>query len=417
LSLAHASLESAQVPSPVRRRGVPPLPLLTLVNGFNYLDRQVVYGMEPALQQAFGLSHEQAGLLATANLVVFALASLVSGPIADRIGPRKVIFGGILTWAIATIGSALSTSFPMLIFFRALVGIGEGAYGPSANALLCADAPPEKRGRAMGIYNVGMALGGTLGLCLGALLEPLIGWRNVFWLAGAPSMLLALAAAFIAAPARIELPVRLPAWKYLLRPTYLLALAGGITATFGASALIFYTRRLVIEVRHLSVTMGSLYMLFVGLVCGVGGVLVGGYMGDRLNRRAPGGHSLTIGVSMLLAVPVGTAALFTEPKLAFMLLTAGAAFLLSVYNGPSAAVVDELGPPQFAATLQSVFLFGIHVLGNASAPPVVGRFFDQTHSLPAALMSAVVAFGLSGILFCVVARRQRTEAGRGSSTA
>jgi len=413
LSLAHASLESAQVPSPVRRRGVPPLPLLTLVNGFNYLDRQVVYGMEPALQQAFGLSHEQAGLLATANLVVFALASLVSGPIADRIGPRKVIFGGILTWAIATIGSALSTSFPMLIFFRALVGIGEGAYGPSANALLCADAPPEKRGRAMGIYNVGMALGGTLGLCLGALL----GWRNVFWLAGAPSMLLALAAAFIAAPARIELPVRLPAWKYLLRPTYLLALAGGITATFGASALIFYTRRLVIEVRHLSVTMGSLYMLFVGLVCGVGGVLVGGYMGDRLNRRAPGGHSLTIGVSMLLAVPVGTAALFTEPKLAFMLLTAGAAFLLSVYNGPSAAVVDELGPPQFAATLQSVFLFGIHVLGNASAPPVVGRFFDQTHSLPAALMSAVVAFGLSGILFCVVARRQRTEAGRGSSTA
>ncbi|HVR02112.1 MAG TPA: MFS transporter [Polyangia bacterium] len=405
MSLAQALL--APPPAPARRRGVPPLPLLTLVNGFNYLDRQVVYGMTPAIQAAFHLTNRQVGYLAFANLVVFAATSLISGPVADRVGPRRVIFAGILVWSIATIGSALSSSFHMLLFFRALVGVGEGAYGPSANALLCADAPPEKRGRAMGIYNVGMALGGTLGLCLGALLEPLIGWRNVFWLAGAPSMMLALTSAFIAAPARVELPTKLPAWKYLLKPTYVLALAGGVTATFGASALIFWTRQLVIEVRHLSVLVGSVYMLFVGLVCGVGGVVVGGYAGDRLSRRAKGGHALAIGVSMLVAVPVGSFALFTETKVAFMAFTALAAFLLSVYNGPSAAVVDELGPPQFAATLQAVFLFGIHVLGNATAPSAVGELYDRSSSLPLALLSAVAAFGVSGILFCVVARRQR----------
>jgi predicted MFS family arabinose efflux permease len=405
LSLAVQLPQPEAAPAP--RRGLPPLPLLTLVNFFNYLDRQVVYGMTPLIRDHFGISNAQLGALATANLIVFAFASLASGPIADRIGPRKVIFGGILVWAIATIGSAVSTSYGMLLFFRALVGVGEGAYGPSANALLCADAPPEKRGRAMGIYNVGMALGGTLGLCLGALLAPRIGWRNVFWLAGAPSLVLALTAAFVKAPPRLEMPTKLPAWAYLLKPTYVLALIGGITATFGASALIFWTRELVIEVRHLSVEFGSIYMLFVGLVCGVGGVLAGGYAGDRLSRRARGGHALAIGVSMLLAVPIGTAALFTTPQLPFMVLTAIAAFLLSVYNGPSAAVVDELGPPQFAATLQAVFLFGIHVLGNAPAPTVVGKTFDQTKSLPVSLMSAVVAFGLSGVLFCIVARRQR----------
>ena len=130
-----------------------------MINFFNYVDRQVVYGMTPYIGEAFHLSNSKLGLLAWANLFVFAIASLVSGPIADRVGPRKVIFTGILVWSIATIGSALSTSFPMLLFFRALVGVGEGAYGPSANTLLCADAPPEKRGRALGIYNVGMALG------------------------------------------------------------------------------------------------------------------------------------------------------------------------------------------------------------------------------------------------------------------
>jgi hypothetical protein len=139
----------------------------------------------------------------------------------------------------------------------------------------------------------------------------------------------------------------------------------------------------------------------------VGGVVVGGYAGDRLSRRAKGGHALAIGVSMLAAVPVGSVALFIEPKVAFMIFTAVAAFLLSVYNGPSAAVVDELGPPQFAATLQAVFLFGIHVLGNATAPSAVGELYDRSSSLPLALLSAVAAFGVSGILFCIVARRQR----------
>jgi MFS family permease len=399
--------------APARVRGIRPLPLLTLVNAFNYIDRQVVYGMTPLIGESFHLSKAELGLLATVNLVVFAVASLISGPVADRFGPRKVIFSGILVWSFATIGSALSTSFPMLLICRALVGVGEGAYGPSANTLLCADAPPEKRGRAMGIYNVGMALGGTLGLCLGALLAPKIGWRGVFWIAGGPSIFLAIASAFVAAPDRLPRPTTLPARAYLMAPTYVMALAGGILATFGASALIFWSRWLVLEERHFSVLSGSIYMLLVGLVCGVGGVIAGGYAGDRFTRRAQGGHALAIGLSMLLAVPIGTAALLTTPKIPFMALTALTTFLLSVYNGPSAAVVDELGPPQFAATLQAVFLFGIHVCGNSTAPPVVGWLADRSN-VSHALLSAIIAFGLSGVLFVMVASRQRKAAAASS---
>jgi predicted MFS family arabinose efflux permease len=311
-------------------------------------------------------------------------------------------------WSIATIGSALSTSFPMLLCFRALVGVGEGAYGPSANTLLCADAPPEKRGRALGIYNVGMALGGTSGLVLGALLAPVVGWRGVFWIAGGPSVLLTLAAAFVAAPDRLARPQALPARAFLLSPTYVMAVAGGVLATFGASSLIFWTRQLVIEERHLSLVFGSLYMAIVGLFCGAGGVIAGGYAGDALNRRAPGGHALAIGISMLIAVPVGSIALVVTWKPLFLIMTAAAAFFLSVYNGPSAAVIDELGPPQYAATLQAVSMFTLHVLGNSPAPSVIGRISDQLHApISVALQAAIVAFGLSGVLFVWVARRQR----------
>src|SRR5262245_25537445 len=169
-------------------RGIPPLPLLTLLNYFNYLDRQVVYGMNDKISEAFHLTQFQFGWLAFVNLLVFAFASAISGPIADRIGPRKVIFTGVALWSLATIGSALAHSFGVLLACRAVVGVGEGAFGPSANALLCADAPPEKRGRALGIYNIGMAFGATSGLVLGNLLAPIIGWHNVFWIAGGPSI-------------------------------------------------------------------------------------------------------------------------------------------------------------------------------------------------------------------------------------
>ena len=394
-------------PAPtVRPRGIPPLPLLTVLNFFNYLDRQVVYGMTDKIGESFNLTKFELGSLAFVNLMVFALASLISGPIADRIGPRKVIFTGVVIWSVATIGSAMSHSFWMLLFCRAVVGVGEGAYGPSANTLLCAAAPPEKRGRALGIYNIGMAFGGTSGLVLGKVLGSMMDWHTVFWIAGAPSILLAACAAFVAAPARLPRPAALPARAYLRAPTYLLALAGAVLATFGASALIIWSPWLIIQERGFSVNVGSGFMAAVGIVCGVGGVVAGGYLGDALNRRAPGGHARAIGLSLLVAIPIGVATLLITHKPAFMVLTAITVFLLSVYNGPSAAMIDELGPPQFAATLQANTMFWIHVLGNATAGPVVGWIADRT-SVSFALQTAVFAFAASGVLFMIVANRQR----------
>ena len=395
------------IAAPVRR-GVRPLPLLTAVNFFNYLDRQVVYSMTPFLASAFGISKFRLGLLSLVNLMVFAVASLVSGPIADRVGPRRVIFCGILLWSIATMGSALSTSFPMLLIFRAVVGLGEGSYGPSANALLCAAAAPEKRGRALGIYNAGMAIGGSAGLFLGAVLAPRVGWRNVFWIAGAPSLLLALLSAFIAAPARIERAHALPARAYLLNPTYLLSFVGGILVTFGVSGLLFWSRWLIIDERGFSVIGGSTMMLSIGVFCGIGGVITGGIVGDRIGSKRPGGHALVIGASLLMAVPLGLGSLLITYKPVFALLTAMTVFCLSMYNGPATVIVDQLAPARYAATLQAVFMFGVHVLGDATAGSVVGLIGGST-TVAHSLLVTIAAFALSGILYLFVARRLRRE--------
>lgn len=79
----------------VRGWGLALLPLLTLINFFNYLDRQIVYGMLSLIGDDLALSKVQMGWLGTANLLVFALVSLLSGPLADRFGPRVILSSAI----------------------------------------------------------------------------------------------------------------------------------------------------------------------------------------------------------------------------------------------------------------------------------------------------------------------------------
>jgi hypothetical protein len=72
-------------------------------------------------------------------------------------------------------------------------------------------------------------------------------------------------------------------------------------------------------------------------------------------------------------------------------------------------VIDEMGPPRFAATLQSFAMFWIHVLGNAPAGSVVGWIADRSTRRRSGSRPPVAAMGIAGVLFMIVARRQRVE--------
>jgi predicted MFS family arabinose efflux permease len=408
-----------------RRSGVAPLPLLTAINFVNYFDRQIMYGLFPLVGKDLGLSDTELGALGFGNLLVFALSSIISGPATRRFGARAVVAAGVSVWSLATVGSALAPNYGALLVMRALVGVGEGAFGPSANALLCADARPERRGRAMGIFNVGMALGGAGGgafaLMAGGALAPHITWRGSLLIAGLPGFLLAVASARLAVPDELPETPRLPARRYLLAPVYLVCLAGGVLANFGAGAIISWMPTLLVRERGISSTIASAYLGVVAIVCGAGGVLAGGYAGDALSRRVLGGHAMVVGISFIAGVPVALLALFvpSSSQWMFLSLTAIAAFLFSVYNGPIAAAVDELGPRAYATTLQANFLLVVTLCGNSPASLVIGGLSDvmrvgggAASPLATALIAAMVAFLASGALFVIGARLQRREAGR-----
>ena len=105
--------------------------ILMLVNFVNYVDRQVIFSLFPAIRHDFGLSYQQLGYLATAFTVVLSLSTFPLGMVADRLSRRSVISAGVLFWSGATFLSGLAGSFRSLLAARALVGVGEAAYTSS----------------------------------------------------------------------------------------------------------------------------------------------------------------------------------------------------------------------------------------------------------------------------------------------
>jgi MFS transporter, Spinster family, sphingosine-1-phosphate transporter len=178
------------------------LGLLTLINVLNYLDRNVVFALFEPIKRALGLSDHELGWLGSAYVIVLSLCALPLGVLGDLKSRRAVIALGVGLWSACTALGAAAGRFWQLLVCRALVGVGEAGYGPAAQALIAAFYRGRRRAFAIGIYSVGMAFGGVLGIWLGGALAERYGWRTAFVALGAPGVVLALLASRLREPRR-----------------------------------------------------------------------------------------------------------------------------------------------------------------------------------------------------------------------
>ncbi len=125
---------------------------------------------------------------------MLSLAALPLGVIGDLRSRRSVITWGVTVWSAATLAGGFVRQFWQLFACRALVGFGEAGYGPASQALIAQYYKGRRRAFAIGIYSVGMALGGVLGIWLGGVIAERYGWRWAFIWMGFPGLVLALLA-------------------------------------------------------------------------------------------------------------------------------------------------------------------------------------------------------------------------------
>jgi len=120
--------------------------------------------------------------VATAYILAAVIFLVPFGRIADIYGRKKIFTCGILTYTIASLLSAISTSATMLISVRVLQGIGGAMIFSTGVAILTSVFPPQERGRVLGINAAAIYTGLSVGPFVGGLLTQYLGWRSIFWI-------------------------------------------------------------------------------------------------------------------------------------------------------------------------------------------------------------------------------------------
>src|SRR5688572_1089230 len=133
--------------------------ILTGLNLFNYLDRNVVPAVLSDIKKEFALSDGQLGRINTIFMLGYFVTSPIFGYLGDRASRKWLIAAGIFIWSLGTVLTGFATSFVLLLAYRILVGVGEASYATISPSLLSDTFPAERRNNALTIFYVAIPVG------------------------------------------------------------------------------------------------------------------------------------------------------------------------------------------------------------------------------------------------------------------
>ncbi len=166
-----------------------PVLLVTLAVFINYIDRGNLATAAPLIQDHLGLSATQLGLLGSAFYYAYVPLMPAAGWLAEHFGAKSILGAGMVVWSLATAFAGLAGGFTALLLLRLLLGVGESVAFPAATKVVSASVRLERLGFANGFMSFGYLIGPAIGTALGGYLMGWIGWRAVFVLFGAASLL------------------------------------------------------------------------------------------------------------------------------------------------------------------------------------------------------------------------------------
>jgi MFS family permease len=393
--------------------------LLFLANLLNFFDRTLPAVVIEPIRIEFGLSDFQLGLLSTSFVVVYAIAGIPLGRLADTGSRRRVLAWGLATWSAFTGLAGLAWSYTSLLVIRMGVGIGEACYAPAANSLIGDLYPPDRRARAVGLFMLGLPLGLLLAFfTVGPLVQALDSWRAPFFIAAVPGLLLALLFLRIAEPARgaadampANAAPRPPIGSLLRIPTLWWIVFSGLGLNFAT----YPTSSFMVPLlqRHFGLGLADAAIgtgVIVGLT-GLVGLTAGGAVADRMHRASERGRLLFGAAMMAVAAAMTFAALALGAASAGLFIALFAVGWLACYTYYTCVypAVQDVVEPRLRATAMALYFAAMYLLGGAAGPAVVGAVSDHLASgaMQAAgattLSDAHRAAGLYGAMYLVPA--------------
>ncbi|MEE2692701.1 MAG: MFS transporter [Pseudomonadota bacterium] len=364
------------------------LMILTIVYTFNFIDRQIIAILSPAIKEDLGLSDSVLGLLkGMAFAILYTTLGIPIAWLADRWNRVSIVSISLALWSGFTALSGMSANALQLGLARIGVGIGEAGCSPPAHSLISDYFAKEKRASALAIYSLGIPFGQMFAFLAGGWVLENLGWRNAFFVVGIPGVLLAIImkltvrepirgakeAAGAAAPVKFVDGV-----KQLLRiPSYWGVIAGITLASFtgygtGLWIVDFYRR--TYELSYTSITLPL--ALLNGVAYGIG-TFLGGYLTDRYGKKGKGAYAWIPGVGMLITIPAGWLSLWAPTPFWAFFWSAPFLIALGFYLGPCFSLIQTLAPVKLRAFSTAFAFLILNFIALGLAPLWVGAISDM----------------------------------------
>ena len=380
------------------------LAVLTALNFFNYIDRSVLFAVQPLIQREFHTTDAQLGLLTSVFFIFYMLASPLTGVLADRYARKWLVVGGAIIWSAATLLTAVTHDYQTLLIRHTIVGVGEASFVVIAPSLISDLFSENQRGRMLAVFNTALPAGSAVGYALGGYLGALHGWRVPFYVVAVPGFLLAFLMILVPEPRKgsadhlYATPERATVLGLARNPTYWTVSLGSAMYIFAIGGLAAWMPTFLSRVRGIPLARAN--EIFGGILGFDGAVaaLVGGWLGDRMLRRDNAAHYRLSAWGMLAAVPFMVVGIFHAGSLMYPAILVSV-FFLFLNTGPlNAALVNSVAAP-IRATALAINLWVIHMLGDVPSPFLMGFISDRS-SLQIAFIPAMVACVISAaILF------------------
>jgi MFS family permease len=362
------------------------LVVLFLINVLNFYDRQALGAIAEPLNREFHLTDTQFGALSTVFTVIYGLAGLPLGRLADTSSRKRLLAAGVAVWAGLTGLGGLAASYAMLLATRLGVGVGEAVCAPAATSWIGDAVPAERRTRALAMFMMAVPVGGLLSFSIGGPVAQAYGWRAALALAALPSIVLVPAVLWLKEPKRTAAGtagatspaalMRIPAFWWIA--------ASGAIVNFALYSFSSFFPAFLTRFHHLSVARAGVWTGVGSGAAGILGALAAGALGDRFRGNLVcsnlGQSRMRLAAAASLAAAPAALAAIAAPagEIAVAIPLMMAAYgLLQMYYGLVYAAMQDVVP----ANLRGVAMGGYFVVqylgGAAWGPLITGRLSDH----------------------------------------
>ena len=375
------------------------LSALTLIYVMNFVDRGLLAVVGPDLVPELGISDTQFGLLTGFGFaLLYTIVGIPLARYADAAHRVWIMTVCVALWSLMTvlcglateitIGSVTIGAFWVLLMCRVGVGIGEAGCTPPANSLIADYYAPRDRAQALGVYAMGVTLGGMFANLIGGWVTDAFDWRTAFYVVGLPGLLIAVVfkltvkepprgytdpkATQAADPVTLREAIR----ELTTKPAFWLMTAGATVAAFCGYGISSFQSIFLVRAHEITTGEAAIWINTPVALSAALGTFATGWLASRLYEKHPGAIAWMPALGLALSIPFYVFAFTTENLLfaAIGLIIGG--FVKYGYIAAQYTIGQGVVSMRVRAMATAVLLFIANLIGYGFGPLFIGFTSD-----------------------------------------